>query len=113
MPVKYLAGESSGVEFEVYEARTVIVTNEAVNPSSGYEGDTITYTAIVKDDTGATLPSSFVVNLVMNGTTLISNQQLTSDVYNSSTGELTLTFTVPSVPAGTYTVKLTWEEQTI
>jgi len=113
MPIKYLAGESTGVSFEVYETRTVIVTNEAVNPTSGYEGDTITYTANVKDSTGATLPSTFVVSLVMNGTTLISNQQLTSDVYNSSTGDLTLTFTVPSIPAGTYTVKLTWAEQII
>jgi len=113
MPIKYLAGESTGVSFELYETRTVVVTNEAVSPSSGYEGDTITYTATVKDNTGATLPSSFVVNLVMNGTTLISNQQLTSDVYDSSTGELTLTFTVPSISAGTYTVKLTWSEQVI
>ena len=113
MPIKYLAGESTGVQFSLYETRTVVVTNEAVNPTSGYEGDTVTYTANVKDSTGATLPSSFVVSLVMNGTTLISNQQLTSDVYDSETGDLTLTFTVPSLPAGIYTVKLTWNEQII
>ena len=113
MPIKYLSGESTGVQFSVYETRTVVVTNEAVNPTSGYEGDTVTYTANVKDSTGAVLPSSFVVSLVMNGTTLISNQQLTSDVYDSTSGELTLTFTVPSVSAGTYTVKLTWNEQII
>ena len=113
MPIKYLSGESTGVQFTLYETRTVVVTNEAIDPTSGYEGDTVVYTAIVKDNTGAVLPSSFVVSLVMNGTTLISNQQLTSDVYDSTSGELTLTFTVPSVPAGTYTVKLTWNEQII
>ena len=113
MPIKYLSGESTGVTLTVYETRTVVVTNESINPTSGYEGDIVTYTATVKDNTGATLPSSFVVSLIMNGTVLISNQQLTSDVYDSSTGELTLQFTVPSVPAGTYTVKLTWNEQII
>jgi len=113
MPIKYLAGESSGVQFTLFETRTVVVTNEALSLDSGYEGDTVTYTATVKDNTGATLPSSFIVNLEMNGTTLISNQQLTSDVYDSSTGELTLTFTVPSLSPGTYMVKLTWPEQTI
>ena len=113
MPIKYLSGESSGVTLTVYETRSVIVSDEALSPTSAYEGDTVIYTATVKDDAGETLPSSFKVNLVINGITVISDQELTSDVYNSSTGELTLAFTVPEIGAGTYTVKLTWETQTI
>jgi len=113
MPIKYLGGESTGVQYTQYETRTVVVTNEAINPTSGYEGDIVTYTANVKDSTGATLPSTFKVDLMFNGALLIENQELTSDVYDSSTGDLTLQFTVPSVEPGTYTVKLHWNEQII
>jgi len=113
MPIKYLGGESTGVELTVYETRYVNVTNEAVTPTSAFEGDTVTYTATVLDDAGEALPSSFKVSLKINGTTVISEQELTSDVYDPSTGELTLEFTVPELGAGTFTVKLTWETQVI
>jgi len=51
--------------------------------------------------------------LLMNSTVVVDNQQFVAGVYDSSTGELTLIFTVPDLPAGTKTVKLKWEEQTI
>jgi len=113
MPIKYLSGESTGVSFQLYETRTVVVTNEAINPTSGYEGDIVTYTANVKDNTGATLPSTFVVSLLFGSVEVIGDQELSSDVYDSSTGDLTLQFTVPIVGPGTYTVKLVWNEQII
>ena len=113
MPIKYLGGESTGVSLTVYETRSVVVTNESLSPAEAYEGDSVIYTAIVKDDAGETLPSTFKVNLVINGTTLISDRELTSDAYDSSTGQLSLSFTVPELGAGTFTVKLTWETQII
>jgi hypothetical protein len=113
MAIKYLAGSSTGVTFSVLETRTVSVTNEAVNPTSGYVNDTVYYTATVQDNTGAALPSTFVVDLLFNTTKVVSGQALNSSVYNPSTKVLQLSFTVPDKPAGNYTVKLSWAEQTI
>jgi len=93
--------------------KTVVVSNESVSPNGGYVGDTITYTAIVKDEDGNPLPEEFIADLLLNGVILIDNQQFVSAVYDSSTGQLTLTFTVPDVSSGTKTVKLKWDEQTI
>ena len=93
--------------------KTVIVSNENVSPDGGFVGDTITYTAIVKDEDGNTLPEEFIVDLLLDSIVLVDNQQFVSAVYDSSTGELTLTFTVPETSPGTKTVKLKWEEQTI
>jgi len=91
----------------------VIVTNENVTPNSGFVGDSVTYSAIVKDEYGNPLPESFMADLLMNSTVVIDNQYFVAGVYDSSTGELTLVFTVPDITAGTKTVKLKWEEQTI
>jgi hypothetical protein len=113
MAIKYLAGSSTGVAFSVLETRTVQVSNEALNPTSGYVGDTVYYTAIVQDNTGAALPSTFVVDLLFNNTKVVEGQQLNSSVYNPTTKTLQLSFQVPNVPAGNYTVKLSWAEQII
>lgn len=110
--VKFLGSQSTGIAFETGETRSVNVTGEALSVSSGYEGDTITYTATVLDSTTAKLPASFVATLKLNGTDLVTNQAFDVSVYNQSTGLLTLDFTVPA-GAGTYTVKLTWAEQEI
>ena len=91
----------------------VIVTNESVTPDSGFVGDSVTYNAIVKDEYGNPLPEEFIADLLMNSTVVVDNQSFIAGVYNPSTGELTLVFTVPSLPSGTKTVKLKWEEQTI
>jgi len=173
---KYVSPEPShgswGSEESAVEERTVNVTNESVDPTSGFSGDPVTYQATVLDSSNAVLPSSFVVDLIMEtgatsgnvvidgvqvgtysyaqsgnvyidseqiGTfdfstpsgnvlvdstvvgsfsvgqvvTLVNDQALTSDVYNPSTGVLTLGFTVPSLPPTDKTVKLSWVEQTI
>jgi len=95
------------------EETNVIVTNENVTPNSGFVGDSVTYSAIVKDGGGNPLPEDFVADLLMNSTVVVDNQSFVAGVYDSGTGELTLVFTVPSLPSGTKTVKLKWEEQTI
>lgn len=112
LPVKYPAGESTGVAFTAGETRTVVVTVEAVAPTSGYQGDTITYTATVLDDTGVGLPTTFVVDLLYNATKVVDAQALDAAVYDPATGALSLTWTVPA-GAGPFTVKLSWAEQTI
>ena len=94
-------------------AVTVVVTNEDVTPDSAFEGDSVTYNAIVKDENGNTLPEDFIADLLLDSIVVVDNQQFVSAVYDSSTGELILTFTVPETSAGTKTVKLKWEEQTI
>ena len=85
--------------------RTVNVSNESVNPTSGFVGDSVTYQATVLDSAGEPLPSSFMADLVMDSITLVYNVAFTSDVYNPSNGLLTLQFTVPDV-FGTRTVRL-------
>jgi len=179
---KYVSPEPShgtwGSEETAIPEKNVIVTNEAVNPTGGFIGDSVTYTSIVKDEDGNPLPETFVADLLMytgdgegivyiNGTEigtfsagiigtsgnvyldgeiigtftnipetgdvyidgvdigdfnlvslvlesiLIDDQQFIAGVYDDSTGELTLIFTVPDVTTGTKTIKLKWEEQTI
>lgn len=109
---KYLSGESSGQPFETLETRSVVVTAEALDLSQAYEGDTVVYTATVKDDQAASLPATFVADLMINGTELISSQILDAGVYDQATGLLTLSFTVPAA-VGAFTVKLSWDEQII
>ena len=66
----------------------------------------------VQDENGDALPSTFKVTLKIDGTILIQDQPLTSDVYDSATKKLTLQWTVPSISTF-HTVKLSWSEQTI
>jgi hypothetical protein len=96
---------SWGSEETAVIERAVNVSNESVNPTSGFEGDGVTYQATVLDSAGEPLPSSFVADLVMDSIVLVNDKAFTSDVYNPSNGLLTLQFTVPNV-LGTRTVRL-------
>jgi hypothetical protein len=106
---KYVDPEPShgswGSEEAYIVERTVNVSNESVNPTSGFEGDSVTYQATVLDSAGEPLPSSFVADLVMDSIVLVNDKAFTSDVYNPSNGLLTLQFTVPNV-LGTRSVRL-------
>lgn len=114
MDIKYLGDLSTGTPFETGDTRAVIVTSELCTPVSGYEGDTITYTATVLDDETVPekLPATFVATLKINGTDLVINQVFNVAVYNQTTGVLTIDFIVP-VNVGLFTVKLHWAEQFI
>jgi hypothetical protein len=96
---------SWGSEETAVIERAVNVSNESVSPTSGFEGDGVTYQATVLDSAGEPLPSSFVADLVMDSIVLVNDKAFTSDVYNPSNGLLTLQFTVPNV-LGTRTVRL-------
>ena len=109
---KYLSGSSTGQPFTTEETRTVAVTDEALDKSSGYEGETVVYTATVKDDLGNALPATFVADLLINGTELITDQILNAAVYDPITYLLTLSWQVPAA-VGAFTVKLSWDEQII
>jgi hypothetical protein len=97
------------------------VTDEALATlyepiDEGYEGETITYTATVKDNKDETLPEAFIATLRINGTPLVNNQVFNSSVYDPETGLLTLQFDVPTdieLPPANYIVKLTWATQVI
>jgi len=112
MPVKYEAGQSTGVSFETVETRTVVVSLEAVNPTMAGEGETVTYTATVEDNLGGPLPATFEVDLLFNGTEVLSDQVLDAGVYDQGTHALSLDFTVPA-GVGSFTVKLSWSKQVI
>lgn len=109
---KYLSGESTGQPFNTEETRNVVVTVEGLDIGSGYEGDTVVYTATVKDDQAASLPAAFVADLKINGTEAISVQAFDVAVYDQATGLLTLSWVVPAA-VGSFTVKLSWGEQII
>lgn len=112
MAIKYLAGVSTGTAFETGETRTVDVTAEDLSAVSGYEGDSVTYTATVLDNTVAKLPATFVATLKINSTDLITDQVFDAVAYDQATGELSLDFTVPTA-VGAFTVTLDWAEQII
>lgn len=112
MAKKYLGDSSPGQPFGTEETRTVVVTEEALDKSSGYEGDTVVYNATVKDDLGVALPANFVADLVINGTDLLSDQVLDAVVYDPVAFLLTLSWVVPSA-VGSFDVKLSWDEQII
>ncbi len=110
--IKYLVGQSTGQPFDTGETRSVDVTLESLDISSGYEGDTVTYIATVLDSTLAKLPAAFVADLLINGTKLKDAQVFDAGVYDQSTGILTLVCVVPAA-VGSFTVKLDWAEQII
>ena len=110
--IKFLAGSSVGTPFESGESRTVDVSAENLTAVTGYEGDSVTYTATVLDSTVAKLPAAFVATLKINGTELITDQVFDAGCYDQGTGLLTLVFTVPA-SVGVYTVVLEWAEQII
>ena len=112
MSTRFQSGYSTGVDFTLNETRTVDVTGEALVPTSGYKGDSITYTATVKDDLGNSLPAAFVASLMFDVTSVFSGA-FDAAVYDQATGLLTLVFNAPDVVAGVKNVKLTWNQQDI
>lgn len=112
VPDKYVVGQSTGTPFETGETKSVVVTTESLSAASGYEGDTITYTATVKDESEGSLPATFVVDLEIDSTKVVTAQALDAGVYDQGTQELSLDFTVPAA-VGNFTVKLVWAEQLI
>ena len=110
MALTYLAMDSPGGPFETGETRTVIVTQEVLGVSSGYEGDTVEYVAVVKDNTGAALPPVFHAELMINGTELLDI--VFGRPYDPMLCLLMVFFVIPA-PVGEFIVKLTSEEQII
>jgi len=111
MTVKYLAIDSPGKPFEAGEVRTVDVTNEALTLSSGFEGDWVQYTAVVKDSADEALPTAFGAQLMGNSYELASIT-FQSSVYDPITFVLTLDFVVPAI-VGSFTIKLISVDQII
>ena len=111
VPDKYLAGTSTGQPFETGNSLTVAVTAEALDVATGYEGDTVTYTATVKEGENP-LPATFVADLEINSTKVVTDQVFDAGHYDQATKLLTLTFTVPA-DVGAFSVKLKWAEQII
>ncbi|GAI19319.1 unnamed protein product [marine sediment metagenome] len=112
LPVRYLAGSSAGTPFETGETNSVVVTAEALDKVNGYVGETVVYTATVKDVLEAALPATFVASLKINGTVVITDQVFDAEVYDPETKLLTLSFTVPA-PTGELSVVLDWAQQDI
>ncbi|MBA7680444.1 hypothetical protein ES703_88760 [subsurface metagenome] len=112
LPTKFVAGSSTGTPFETGNTRSIVVTAEALDEVNGYEGDTVVYTATVKDDLEASLPETFVADLEINSTKVVTAQVFDAGHYDQGTSLLTLSFTVPA-DVGEFTVKLTWAEQLI
>lgn len=112
MDIKYVTGQSDGAPFEAGETRSIVVTAENLSASSGYQGDTITYTATVRDNIGYSLPGDFIADLEIDSTKVVTDQVFEAAVYDPGTGGLTLTWTVPA-DMGIFTVKLVWDEQLI
>lgn len=112
MVIKFEAGVSTGVEFTLNETRTVVVTVEAIEPTVGYHGDELTYTATVLDNTDAKLPATFVASLKFGATEVFSGA-LAEAVYDQETGLLTLPFDAPDIAAGEIHIELSWAEQEI
>ena len=108
----YNAGNSDGQPLEIIGTKTVVITNEALNKVSAQVGEVVAYSVNIKDDLGAGLPATFVVDLEIDGTKLIEGQALDAGVYAPVIGELNLSFVVPANP-GSHTVKLAWAEQII
>ena len=108
----YNAGNSDGQPLEIIGTKTVVITNEALNKASAQVGESVTYSVTIKDDLGAGLPATFVVDLELNGTKIIEGQVLNVGVYAPVIGVLTLPFIAPANP-GSHTVRLAWAEQTI
>jgi hypothetical protein len=112
LTIKYLGSTSTGQTFTEGETRSVNVTLEGLVPNNGYQGDNVTYTATVLDSTSAKLPATFVATLKFGATTVVSNQAFDASHYSQSSGQLTVSFLVPS-GSGQSTVTLTWTDQII
>ena len=109
--IGFEAGSSTGVSVEVAEVRTLVITDESVEKTVLLPGESLSYSATIFDNTGAPIPSTFQARLMLDTTQLVAFS-FAADVYDSTTGHLALAFTVPTVAAGTYTIRLEWDAQT-
>lgn len=113
IPTKYTAGTSTGTPFSMLATQTVIVTAETLLPIEGGVGDSISYSATVKDDLNNAIPSAFVASLNCGAFTVITNQVFDIAHYDPVAKLLTLVFNAPSDTPGIKTVQLTWSKQNI
>ncbi len=114
MAKKYLGTESSGTPLNAGETRSVVVTEEALAPTDGYEGDVVVYSATIKDDLGAALPDTFVVDVKFDGVVLDAGVILEAGNYNPATFLFSVDLTIPVIAsAGAKTVNMEWAEQEI
>ena len=114
MATKYLADESTGTPLAASLTRSVVVTAEELVPAGGYEGDVVVYSATMKDDLGASLPSDFVVDVKFDGAVVQSGVILNAGNYDPGTFLFSVDLTIPAiVGAGNKTVSMTWAEQEI
>jgi hypothetical protein len=113
MTIKYMGDDSTGHAFTTGESRTVDVTTEELDVAAGYEGDEVTYTAVVLDSTEAKMPATFVATLKLGSTAVLTDQAFGAALYSQSTGVLTLEFEVPAGATGEETVTLSWADQVI
>ncbi len=114
MATKYLGNESAGTPLNASETRSVVVSEEALVPSDGYEGDVVVYSATIKDDLGGFLPDSFVVDVKFDGVVVQSGVILDAGNYDQGTFEFSVDLTIPAIAsAGAKTVNMAWAEQEI
>ncbi len=111
-PTRYPAGSSTGTPLTIEPTKLVVVSDEALTPSSGFKDETISYSATVKDDEEGALPATFVVDLEVNGNKVITGQVLDAAVYDPVTFALSLDFVVPDLE-GPVNVSLVWAQQDI
>jgi len=114
MAVKFLGNESAGTPFGAGETRSVVVTVEALVPADGYEGDVVVYSATIKDDLGAALPDTFVVDVKFDGVVVQTGVILDAGNYNPATFEFSVDLTIPAIAVPeSKTVNMAWAEQEI
>ncbi len=114
MSVKYLGDASTGTPLNASETRSVVVTAEALVPSDGYEGDVVVYSATIKDDLGAFVPATFVVDVKFDGVVVQPGVILNVGNYDPGTFLFSVNLTVPVIAsAGAKTVNMEWAEQEI
>ena len=114
MSTKYLGNESGGTPLNASLTRTVVVTNETLNPAEGYEGDVVEYLADMRDDLGVALPESFVADIKFDGVVVLAGVVFSAENYNAPAFELLVNITIPAITtAGAKTVTVAWAEQEI
>lgn len=114
MAKKFLGNESTGTPLNAGETRSVVVTNEALVPTEGYEGDVVVFSATIKDDLGAFLPDTFVVDVKFDGVVEQAGVILNAGNYDPGTFEFSVDLTIPAIAVPeSKTVNLAWAEQEI
>ncbi len=114
MSIKYLGEASPGTPLNASETRSVVVTEEALVPTDGYEGDVVVYSATIKDDLGGFVPDTFVVDVKFDGVIVQAGVILNAGNYDPGTFAFSVDLTIPAIAtAGVKTVNMEWGEQEI